>query len=29
MSIRENGDLGTPDTIPEWANLAEEVVKRS
>ena len=28
MSIRENGDLGTPDTIPEWANLAEEVVKR-
>ena len=29
MSIRENGDLGTPDTIVEWANLAEEVVKRS
>lgn len=29
MSIRENGDLGTPDTIAEWANLAEEVVKRS
>lgn len=28
MSIRENGDLGTPDTIAEWANLAEEVVKR-
>ncbi len=29
MSIRENGDLGTPDTIAEWANLAQEVVKRS
>ena len=29
MSIRENGDLGTPDTIAEWAHLASEVVKRS
>lgn len=29
MSIRENGDLGTPDTITEWEELAQEVVKRS
>jgi hypothetical protein len=29
MSIRENGDLGTPDTITEWEELAAEVVKRS
>lgn len=29
MSIRENGDLGTPDTIDEWAELAAAVAKRS
>jgi ATP-binding protein involved in chromosome partitioning len=29
MSIRENGDLGTPQTIQEWDDLAQEVVKRS
>lgn len=29
MSIRENGDLGTPDTIDEWSELAAEVARRS
>ncbi len=29
MSIRENGDLGTPQAIQEWDDLAQEVVKRS
>lgn len=29
MSIRENGDLGTPDTIEEWADLAAKVASRS
>lgn len=29
MSIRENGDLGTPLAIQEWDDLAQEVVKRS
>ena len=29
MSIRENGDLGTPQAIQEWDDLAQEVIKRS
>jgi ATP-binding protein involved in chromosome partitioning len=29
MSIRENCDLGTPQAIQEWDDLAQEVIKRS